>query len=287
MPFGKRGYKRPTTTRARRMIDMTNTRSRYRSSKVGAARAIKVSSGVGRNGWKRRVGGYGRRMTRFQRAVRSVIFRTTEKKYKLATIQGPVDSNLNYNGTPWYHNALYVINLWNVNAGASGLRLFPSQGSSDGERIGDEIYVSGIKVRLILNLPADRRTTSVKVWYVPHDVKQGDPTIAGSFFHTGVGNTQIDQVQTDRWLGTKLLGTFRNNDPDNTTAGAHGQIFMDLWIPIKRKVTFNNDGVQVFASGLKDVGNLLFAPYDKIGTLTSDIVVNNMQGTATLHYKDP
>lgn len=289
MPFGWRSRKPGYQNRGRRAAAATKIQRAYRAAKVSKSRSIAVSSGQGRNGFKRRVGGYRRGMSRFQRAVRRVIFSTTEKKYRTASIQGPAETNLSYNTTPWYHNSLYRIDLWNVTgaAGAAGLRLFPVQGVTDGDRVGDEIYVTGIKVKLILNLPSDRRTTNVKVWYVPHDSKQGDPNIFASFFNSIIGNSQIDQVNTDRWPGLKYLGLFRNNDPDNTTTNAHGQIYMDLWIPIKRKVTFNADIVQVISSGMKEVGTLLFAPYDKIGTLGTDIVINNMQGSATLHFKDP
>lgn len=288
MPFGKR-YVKPIARRSGMARLVGPARRTLRAAKVANSRAISVKSGVGRNGFRRKVGGTRRYRSKFYRAVQRVIFSTTEKKNTNATIQGPGATNLSYTATPWNHNGLYPIRLWDFTAsgGAAGLRLMPALGTTDSNRNGDEIYITGFKVKLILNLPADRRTTSVKVWYVPYDQKQGTPTNITEFFETGSGNVMLDRVSDARWPGTKYLGMFRNSDPDNITTTAHGQIYIDIWIPIKRKVTFNVDGFQAVAKGLKDVGMLLFAPYDKIGSLTTDNVVNNMQGNVNMYFKDP
>lgn len=286
MPFGKR-YVKPVARRSGMARVVGPPRRTLRAARVANNRAISVASGVGRNMVRRKLKNYRRPKTRFQRAVQRVIFGTTERKYTIATVQGPAGSNLNYNGTPWYHNTLAGIYLWDAPGGAPGLRLMPAQGTGDSTRIGDEIYITGIKVKLVFNLPSDRRTTSLKCWFVQWDSKQGSPTSYIEFFNPGSGNGMLDTVNSDRFPGVKMLGVFKNNDPDNTTTNAHGQIYVDVWIPIKRKVTFNNDGVQAFASGIKEYGALVFLAYDKIGTLTTDQVVNNMQGNVTMYFKDP
>lgn len=289
MPFGWRSRKPGYQNRARRAAAATKIQRAFRARKVANSRAISVSSGVGRNGFSRKAGGNYRRMSKFQRAVQKVVFGTTEKKYRSASINAAVGTDVSFNPPPWPHNILQGIYLWNSTLGtaSAGTRLFPTQGMTDGNRIGDEIYATGISVKLILNLPSDRRTTSVKVWFVPYNAVQGDPRTKTNFFHGIVNNVMVDKVQTDRWPGLKYLGLFRNNDPDNTTTTAHGQIYIKLWIPLKRKITFITDGDTVTARGLKDLGCLLFAPYDKIGSLETDTVINNFQGEATLHYKDP
>lgn len=289
MPFGWRSRKPGYQSRTRRAIAAKKIQRAYRASKVAKSRAITVSSGVGRNGFTRRAGANYRKMSAFQRRVRSVIFKTCENKYRSASINYATATDLSINIPPWPHNILQRIDLWNatLGSGTAGTRLFPTQGMTDGNRIGDEIYATGISVKLMLNLPSDRRTASVKVWYVPHNSVQGDPRVKTNFFHGLVNNVMMDKVQTDRWPGVKYLGMFRNNDPDNTTTTAHGQIYIKLWIPLKRKITFITDGDTVVARGLKDIGTLLFAPYDKIGSLETDTLVNNLQGEATLHYKDP
>lgn len=290
MPFGWRSRKPGYQNRARRAAAATKIQRAFRARKVAASRAISVSTGPGRNGFSRKVGGSHRRMTRFQRAVKKVVFGTVEKKYRSATINYAPGTDLPMNTPPWKHNMLYKINLWELSAGtgANGTRLFPTQGMTDGNRIGDEIYATGIKVKLMLNLPSDRRTTNIKVWYVPHNRVQGDPANKSQLFHGLINNTMLDQVQTDRWPGIKYLGLFRASDPDNITSSAHAQIYMDIWVPLKRKITFITDGDTVTARGLKDTGSLVFAPYDKIGSVEDfDTVVNNLQGEATFYYKDP
>lgn len=288
MPFGKRGTKTPAQ---RAKYDTTMRRMcAARAARLRASRSIKVSTGVGRNGFSRTVGANYKPKTKFQRSVQKVIFSTVEKKYRSASINFATGTDLSVNLPPWPHNILQRIDLWNLTpgAGTAGLRLFPTQGLTDGNRIGDEIYATGISVKLMFNMPPDRRTTNMKVWYVPHNSVQGDPRVKTNFFHGIINNVMLDKVQTDRWPGLKYLGLFRNSDPDNVTATAHGQLYMKLWIPLKRKITFITDGDQITARGLKDIGTLLFAPYDKINTSENlDTCINNFQGEATLHYKDP
>lgn len=258
-----------------------------RAAKVAASRAIKVSTGQGRNAVSRTVPSRYKPMTKFQRAVRGVIFKTVEKKYREGTINYAAGTDLYSTAPPWPHNILQRIDLWNNVIGASGMRLFPTQGNTDGNRIGDEIYATGISVRLVFNIPSDRRTTSLRCWFVPWNTVQGNPGFKTELFHGLINNVMLDKVQTDRWPGLKYLGTFKNSDPDNTTTNAHGQIYVNLWVPLKRKITFITDGDTITARGLREVGSLMFAPYDKIGTLETDTLINNMQGEATLFYKDP
>lgn len=289
MPYPRRVARPKPKTLKQRMSAAAKARSGKRSRLVSSSRSISVSSGIGRNGFSRVVPSGYKAKSRFSRSVQRIIFQTVEKKYRSATINYDAATDLQFTPLPWNHNSLTFINLWSNPSGSitAGTRLFPTQGTTDGNRIGDEIYVSGIAVKLMLNLPSDRRTTSVKVWFSQHNSTQGDPTNKTMFFHGLLNNVMMDKVQTDRWPGLKYLGLFRNSDPDNTTANAHGQIYIKIWIPIKRKVTFITDGDNVTAQGLKEFGTLVFAQYDKIGSLQTDNVINNMQGEATLHYKDP
>jgi len=288
-----KAYKRRFSARDRRGYQASRSRvlaaRATRAMMVAKSRAIKVSTGQGRNSVNRTVASRYRPMTKFQRGVRSVIFKTCEKKYREATINYAAGTDIQSTAAPWYHNTLPFVNLWAMplGTGTNGTRLMPTQGMTDGNRIGDEIYATGISVRLMFNVPSDRRTTSLRCWFLPWNSVQGNPTDKTQFFHGLINNVMLDKVQTDRWPGLKYLGTFKNSDPDNTTTIAHGQIYVNLWIPIKRKVTFITDGDTVTARGLKEHGTLIFAPYDKIGSLESDQLITSYQGSATLHYKDP
>lgn len=287
MPFGKRGTKTPAQ---RVKYDTTMRRMRAaRAARIRNSRAIAVSTGQGRNAVRRKVMPKMKKMSKFQRGVQSVIMQTVEKKYREATINFAAGTDISASAAPWYHNALYPVNLWALPQGTNtaGTRIFPTQGLTDGNRIGDEIYATGISVRLMFNVPSDRRTANLKCWFLPWNSVQGDPANKSNFFHGLINNTYLDKIQTDRWPGLKYLGMFRNNDPDNTYANAHGQIIVNLWIPLKRKITFITDGDTIVARGLKEHGTLLFAPYDKVGSLETDQLITAYQGTVTFHYKDP
>lgn len=260
------------------------------AARYAAARASgRVYRGVER--WSRRVAGSlrnrgtgmaaagGRRTrrgrTKFARAVRRVILNTTEKCYRSRTIAQGTGAAIN-------HDTLRSYILWDENT----LGLFPPQGLGDGERIGDEIYVTGIKVRCTFEMPSDRRNAKIKLWYVPYDHTQGDPNIQANFQHNVSGNTFIDPIQTDRWPGIKYLGMHQLKATDQTTGSEDKTIFREFWIPIYKKCTFTNDGTQQII-GLKERGVLVATAYDTYSTLQTDTVVSRGEMTATMYYKCP
>lgn len=227
-----------------------------------------------------RVAGGGNRRTRpgyspFSRAVRKVILNTTEKCYRSRVVASGTAAAVN-------HDTLKSFVLWDENT----LGLFPPQGLSDGERVGDEIYVTGLKIRCTFEMPHDRRNAKIKLWYVPYDHTQGDPNIHANFQHNVSGNTFIDPVQTDRWPGIRYLGMHQLRATDQTTGIQDKTMFRDFWIPIYKKCTFTNDGTQQIL-GLKERGVILATAYDTYSTSTTDTVVNRGEMTATLYYKCP
>jgi hypothetical protein len=179
--------------------------------------------------------------------------------------------------------------------------VFPSQGTSDGNRIGDRIFPKGIRVRMCLDVPWDRKNVKVKAYYLPYNSDQGTPTTYNQLFHSVVGNSRVDPIQFKRWKGIKYLGTFKPRDNDASTyfqysaaqsppsagnlAGNTATIYINRFIKINRKVWFNADGSQQ-PSNLKENGSILLLPYASVNTSTGDNVIINGQGAFTLYYKD-
>lgn len=236
-----------------------------------AANAFRVASKGGTaKGPRRKNAGL---RTRFAKAVKKVIFSTAESCYK----------SISKDGWTCNHDSLATCLIWNP----SNTGLWPAQGNGDGERRGDEIYATGIMMRMVVQIPHDRRNTKFRMWYVPHNSSQGNPATKSELFHNVSNNVMVDPVQTDRWKGIRYLGQFRPTAVDQTTGAQDKTIFIKRWIPIKRKVTFTTDATSVPASGVTDNGYIIIAAYDSITSLTTDTLITQSETCFTLYYKDP
>lgn len=206
--------------------------------------------------------------------IKNVTLKQSETKYVSKSI-----SVINF-----YHDTFKGINLWD----ASNTQIFPAQGTSDGHRNGDEIYLTGIMIRAVFVVPFDRRNMRLRMWFVPHNPVQGDPTVQANFQHNITGNIFLDPIQTDRYKGVKYLGTYRCLSSDQTTtAGSDKTILFKRWLPINRKITFQQDNSQAVVSGLKERGYIICTQYDTTTTLTTDVLITSMEMAATLYFKDP
>lgn len=183
------------------------------------------------------------------------------------------------------HNVIKGYELW-IPADDFTNGMWPTQGNTDGNRKGDEILCQGIKLRGILSVPYDRRATVLKVFFVQYNSSQGDPAQFDQLFHNVIGSVMTDPIQKDRWPGIKLLGTYRVKARDLSPTGQRNTIIINRWIPMKKKVTFINDGSNI-AANVREYGRILFMAYDAVGTLQTDTLIDNGQMTATLYYKDP
>ena len=73
------------------------------------------------------------------------------------------------------HNNIYQIHAWSSPGTGTNLDIMPGQGVNDTTRIGDRIYIEGIKLRCSFQTVGDRLNTKIKVFYIPHNSEQGDP----------------------------------------------------------------------------------------------------------------
>lgn len=211
--------------------------------------------------------------TRFAKAVRKVIFSTAEKCYK----------SISSDGQTFNHDTLGVNTIWHPSYNT----MWPIQGNGDGERRGDEIYVTGIMIRAVFQVPHDRRNLKFKAWFVEYDENQEGVLNKGNFFHNVSNNVMVDPIQTDRWRQKRYLGTFRCTSVDQTAGSQDKTIIIKKWIPMRRKVTFTTDSTNLPAAGVRPRGALAIAPYDTISSSTIDTLITNSEITYTLYYKDP
>lgn len=247
---------------------MAQAAGRYAFNQAAKRMRVPSSKGVG-YGKKRKNAGS---RTKFAKAVKRVIFSTAESCYK----------SVQRDGWTCNHDSLAGAILWNP----SNLGLFPVQGNGDGERRGDEIYATGVMMRMVVQIPHDRRNTKFKMWYVPHSSTQGNPGLKTDFFHTVSNNVMNDPIQADRWKGIKYLGKFQCTAVDQTTGSQDKTILIKRWIPLKRKVTFVSD-TSSQPVGLPDNAYIIIAAYDSITSAITDTLITNSETAFTLYYRDP
>jgi hypothetical protein len=194
------------------------------------------------------------------------------------------------------HDSITAFPLW-----SSSISVFPAQGTSDGGRIGDRIFPKGIRVRMCLDVPYDRKNVKVKAYFLPYNSDQGTPTTYSQLFHNVAGNSRLDPIQFKRWKGIKYLGTFKpkdmnaslfttyaGNDSDpsaSALATNTASIYINRFIKINRKVWFNSDS-SLQPSNLKENGVILLLPYATINTSTLDNVILSTESAFTVYFKD-
>lgn len=211
--------------------------------------------------------------------IKNVSLKQAETCYKTFSVKSVAGS---FNGIN--HDSLSSIAIWTPTGSTS---FWPVQGNSDGERRGDEIIATGFRYRGVFQCPSDRRNTIVKIWYVPFNTSQGDPNIKSQFFHLATNNVILDPIQTDRWPGTKYLGSLRFTGRDQPADSQDKTVFINRWIPLKRKITFRSDGENLLSGGVKGFGYIVMAAYDSISSSTTDTIISRSEHSFTLYYKDP
>lgn len=234
----------------------------------------------------------------FAKAVKNVILRTAEKKFR--STDNPCDSVYNAvaQGYPLNHNSIVHCHLINNNSPNGTTHPIPAQGDGDGQRNGDEIYSKGITIRGSIDFPYDRTNSYVKMYLVEWNSTSGGLTKA-DLQHAITGNVMLDPFQHDRWK-IKHIGTFRPregnytantylNQLDLTSTGQHGKtqsILFKKHIPFKRKLCFKDDNSLVITKGMKEHLSVFFMTYDTQGTNQLDTCAYVRLNT-TLYYGDP
>lgn len=209
----------------------------------------------------------------------------SEMKYKSGT----------YSVQSLAHNNIYEAHLWSPTpgTGVSLTAIMPSQGTTDGTRVGDRIYLKGILLRAMFQITGDRRNTSIAIYWVPHNSEQGSTSSYNDLFHNITGSSMMDSLQKKRFPKARLLGRYRVKPSDlhlyegitASHAANSASIYVKKWIPIDKKVYFNADA-SVKSSSLEEYGTIVIAPYHNVNTLATDVLVVNSDIHATTYYKD-
>lgn len=224
-----------------------------------------------------------KRRSNLVKLVKDIQISEGEMKYKSGT----------YSVQSLNHNSVTEAHLWAFPGSAYALSdIFPSQGTSDGNRIGDRIYCKGILVRGMFQITGDRRNTSVAIYFVPHNSEQGSPGDYNQLFHNVTGSSMMDTLQKKRFPKAKFLGRYRVKPSDleavagawNTTPNS-ASIYFRKWIPIDKKLYFKADATTT-VSNLSEYGTLVIAPYQNVNTLSTDTLVVNCDIHATTYFKD-
>jgi hypothetical protein len=196
----------------------------------------------------------------------------------------------------YYHNTTYFHSLHN-NSPTDPEHKHPTslvQGDENYQRNGREVYSTGFRVRGVLDIPFDRRNTTVKIYQMEYNTNQGAWT---DLFHSGVGTTGnklLDRINTERFPGTKLLRTLRVKSRDLyvergelTDGGSIATLKYDIWIPWKRKLSYKSAAGLGPTGGCKEIMGLAFVFYDAAETLETDAVCTRNEQSVSWYFKDP
>lgn len=202
---------------------------------------------------------------KFARAVKKVILRTAETKAK----------NTDYGKTELYHN---VTQSSVLNIGAA----WPVQGTADNQRLGDEINMTGIKLRFLFGQKGDRPNVNWRL--VIGAVPQNYTYVYGSFFKNVTGNSLLDEVNKDRvqvlhqkWFKPMDIITYGQAGGDEYT------FTRQVFISRKKLIKFGTDA----GTDHNDKTIMMvLVPYDAYGSLLSDNIAY-VQTWQSLYYKDP
>jgi len=229
--------------------------------------------------------------TALVKLIKQVNIKQAETKYK----------TLNYNWGAMTHGNIYHKDLW-----SNVIGLFPSQGITDGSRLGDRIVCQGIKLRAIFDIPWDRKNIKLKCFYVPYNTDQGQPEVYNNFFHNVTGESRLDPVQKKRFPGVKYLGTYQieperasyytysagTQVPDSDEISANtGTISFTKWLPMNKNIFFSADATTI-PTNIKERGAILVIPYATLNTakdgvaLSGDTILLSGKMSATVYFKD-
>lgn len=228
-----------------------------------------------------------RGLANMRKMIRNVQLSQAETKYNTISL---TNSNLK-------HDSITEFPIW----GSGVTSVFPVQGLDDKNRVGDRLTASSIRVRMSIDIPWDRKNTKVKLYYIPYNSDQGNPTSYSQLFNSVTGNSMLDPINFKRWKGIQYLGlytprdkdasvyfTYENNeDPPgaSTLASNTATIYVNRTIKMNRKAWFN-DATDTQPSNFKENGSILMLPYASTNTSTLDTIVNAVECSYTLYYKD-
>lgn len=231
------------------------TGKRRRSSSTGAA--VVAAGGYKkfqRRFKRRKFGG-----SKLVRTIKRVNFSMKELKWK----------DWQFAETTVYHNntttGYYTLN---VNSGTS--TIMPAQGDTSHTRDGNEVYLSGITMRLLFKFFSDRLNGKAIVHVI--SVPKGQSVSPyENVWDNITGNVMLDPYDKDRVkvLARKVIYPGVMN-PGVPTTGKEVTRSCKLYIPLKQKIRFTGDADYTYDQ-TRDIF-LIINAFDSQGSLTTDSV---------------
>lgn len=218
-----------------------------------------------------------------------MILKNAETKFLSRTLQDTDMTANPSNATSWnlIHNSISYLHIFNNTSPDAVKHPIPVQGDSDGQRNGDEIYATGVRIAGTIYVPSTYKTSTYRLFLCEYNdqVFPSGTTINdyNSLFHNVSSQTILDTFQHDR-IRPKYLKTLKMDRAD-VRDDQDGTINFKLWLPLKRKFTFRQDDSPALATGLKNKYTLLVLPYHS--HLSGSVNIGQIRAQATLYYKDP
>lgn len=222
--------------------------------------------------------------------MKDVILKTAETKFLSRTLQDTEMTANPANATSFFlkHNQINHLHIFNNTNPDAVKHPLPVQGDSDGQRNGDEIYATGIRIAGSVYIPSSYKQATFKLFLVEYNdqVFPTGTTITdyNSVFHNVSTQTALDTFQHDR-IKPKYLRTIRMATSD-VRDDQDGEVLFKLWLPLKRKFTFRQDDSPALALGIKNKYTLMILPYHTHLTTTGQDI-GQIRAQATMYYKDP
>jgi len=201
---------------------------------------------------------------RLTKMVKRVVLKAAEPKMKHSSIAK----------AELYHNAPVLLPL-------NALANQPAQGIRDDQRVGDQINLTGFKLRLLLGQKDNRPNVTFRWWVL--EAPKGTTYSASGWFDRTTNNYLLDDINSDM-IKTVKTGVMRPNQASLLSAGA-------LEYTFTRKITFARKRVVKFQTDAATENNdsdlwFLLVAYDAYGSLVTDNIAY-VQGCSTMFYKDP
>lgn len=160
----------------------------------------------------------------------------------------------------------------------------PAVGTLDIQRVGDQIYSSGLALHFLFGQKQDRMnvTFRIVVLRVTPDEK---PASLNDLIENTTGNILLDAVNTDRGKVVYQKFIKKNISPQLEAAGQQRELTFPhkVWIPYRRLIKFPGNAGTSFAGDKIYV--YVFA-YDAYGTLIEDNIAY-YQMWSKFYYRDP
>lgn len=211
---------------------------------------------------------------RLVRIIKKTVLKTTELKEK----------HVHHGKTEIYHNCFY-----NVSGVSTGMILhlnnataLSTQGVGQDQRVGDEIYTTGFKVKMLIGQKADRPNVNWR--WIACIVPKGSSISYGNWFTSTTSNVMLDDPNKD-FVKVIARGFWRPNEAGLTGGTADEYTFTkQVWVPYKRHLKFGPAAAAITHND--DDLYFVLMGYDAFGSLITDNI-GYVQAAHTLYYRDP